>query len=133
MVKSLLVILFAVCSLCSNAQEPNHTYSYGCTAVNSSMGPQGPPDIACWIDFYDRYIMWGSVDKYVYSNTNYDGSIVYLPTTYQDPIMKIEKIVFSKDYSQVMMLQSSSSMGMTLYIQYIYSFIGNGRQPALDW
>ncbi|MBR3831037.1 MAG: hypothetical protein IKJ52_07270 [Muribaculaceae bacterium] len=129
------ILIFALTLLpfCLYASEPNAIRSYGLTTVNSSMGPQGPPNLATYIEFYDNYILWGGYEKYEYSHTNYDGSIVYTPTFNSPPMLHIENVMFSSDYSQMVQNQSSSAMGMTLYIQYGYVFIGNGRQPASDW
>lgn len=131
--KNILIIALILLPLCLYANEPNIIRSYGLMSVNSSMGPQGPPNLATYIEFYDNYIMWGSYEKYQYSHTNYDGSIVYVPTFNTPPLLHIENVIFSRDYSQMVQNQSSSAMGMTMYIQYCYSFIGNGRQPASDW
>ena len=102
------ILIFALTLLpfCLYASEPNAIRSYGLTTVNSSMGPQGPPNLAAYIEFYDNYILWGGYEKYEYSHTNYDGSIVYTPTFNSPPILHIENVMFSSDYSQMVQNQS---------------------------
>ena len=130
MKKKLSFLIFALmCCLYTWAQ--NFTKSYGAVSCQTSMGMQAAPaGLATYITFYDDYIYYFGVGKCMYTRTNYDGSIVYTPTTQGPPALRTTAILVSKDYSRMQQVQVSTMMGMSMQMVYNYQWIGDGSHAA---
>lgn len=114
-----------------NAGAQDFTKSYSCVRVLTSMGPQAPPaGMATWIEFYDDYILVGGYEKFVYSTTNFDGSMQFRATKPGPPAMNTIGWVVSKDFSSVKQVIQSSMMGMTMQMEYHFNYIGEGSHAA---
>lgn len=124
-----LVLLSAAFNCKATAQE--FTKSYGCVRVLTSMGPQAPPaGMATWIEFYDDYILVMGYEKFVYSTTNFDGSMQFLATKSGPPAMNTIGWVVSEDFSSVKQVVQSNMMGMTMQMEYHFNYIGEGSHAA---
>ena len=123
------IIIALMCCLYTWAQ--NFTKSYGAVSCQTSMGLQAAPaGLATYITFYDDYIIYFGVGKCVYTRTNYDGSVVYTPTTQGTPALRTTAILVSKDYSRMQEVQVSTIMGMSMQMVYNYQWIGDGSHAA---
>ncbi|WP_300726195.1 hypothetical protein [uncultured Bacteroides sp.] len=99
----------------------------------TSIGPQAPPmNMATYIDFYDDYIVWNGFQKFVYQQTNWDGSLQFVSMTAGPSALSTVCVMVSSDYSMVREIQQSTMMGMTMQLVYDYSYIGEGAQPAIN-
>lgn len=111
----------------------NFTKSYQASSCSSSSGVQTvPTGMVMYIDFYDNYIKLMGYEKYVYQQTNNDGSIVYVPVVQGNPTLSTIGVVVSSDCSAARVFQQSVVMGMAMQIVYDYYCIGNGSQPAMS-
>ena len=132
MKKYIIAIMFAVFSLSESAAQ-EFTKSYMCTSVITSMGAQVPPaGLATCIEFYDDYIMVMGVDKFTYGGKNPDGSSKYWATRQGPPALNTVGWLVSQDYNTVKQVVQSSVSGMTMEMDYLYSFIGEGCEPAFE-
>ena len=130
MKKLLCLIVLASLFVCKVSAQ-DFTKSYGCTQVLTTMGVQAPPiGMATWIEFYDDYILVFGREKFVRNGTNPDGSIRYLATRQGMPAMNVIGWVVSRDYSAVKEVIESTMMGMTMQMEYHFTYIGEGSEPA---
>ena len=129
--KKIIIILLLVFVNQYNVNAQEFTYSYSCTGVATSMGPQAPPPgLATWIEFYDDYILVMGIEKFKYGGKNFDGSIKYMATKQGPPALNTIGWVVNKDYSAVKQVIQSTVMGMTMQMEYRFSYIGEGSEPA---
>ena len=131
LMKRVLFIVSLALLTILNAGAQDFTKSYSCVRVLTSMGPQAPPaGMATWIEFYDDYILVGGYEKFVYSTTNFDGSMQFRATKPGPPAMNTIGWVVSKDFSSVKQVIQSSMMGMTMQMEYHFNYIGEGSHAA---
>lgn len=128
----LLLFLFIILGI-SILRAQNFTKSYQASGCISSAGAQAAPaGMVMYIDFYSNYIKLMGYEKYVYQQTNNDGSILYSPVNSGSPALRTVGVVVAKDCSAVRVFQQSTVMGMTMQIIYDYYYIGEGSQPAVS-
>ena len=126
----LCIVVLTFITICSvRAQE--FTKSYGCVGVNTTMGAQAPPvGLATWIEFYDNYIMVMGIERFNYGGTNFDGSRQYWAVRQGQPAMNTVGWLVSKNYSSVKQVVESTMMGMTMQMEYLFNYIGEGSSAA---
>ena len=130
MKKIFITILLSII-IVNGIQAQEMTKSYSCVGVMSSMGVQAPPSgMATWIEFYDDYIMVMGVEEFTYGGRNPDGSLKYLATKQGPPALNTIGWVITSDYSNAKQVIQSTVMGMTMQMEYHFSYIGEGSNPA---
>lgn len=112
----------------------NFTRSYGAVSCCSSTGTMmaAPSGMAAYADFYDDYVMWNGMTKFVFDGTNADGSLRFYPVRKGPTALSTIGLLFSRDYKNVREVQQSSMMGMTIQIWYDYQYLGEGSHAALN-
>lgn len=105
--------------------------SYAAVGAMGSTGqPLTPPSLAVTVHYYDGYLLWCGVTKYVYRATNADGSKQYVPVNPGHPGLQSIGIVVSQDYTRLSEYTQSTFMGMSVGCVTYWQFIGDGSEPA---
>lgn len=127
MKKLILIFIFVFATLLGASAQKKITRSYG-RVVSFTGGSQTYGSTAIWIDFYDGYIEVLSCMRYDYSGRNSNGEAVYVSTKRSD-----DKYIISKGYNEIRNMYDIPWINQTITQTTYYRFIGNGREPAVNY
>lgn len=108
-------------------------------ALTRSYSPQTGGSLPCSINnslylvFEDNTVTHPLYGTLYATQSNYDGSTVYSPLYSENGALYLQGLVVSQDHRQIREISASSMMGMTLQMISEYSYIGDGKEPALNY
>lgn len=140
--KDLKLLVFSFFLFCGFSISAQTIRSYACmeqgTQGQYPIVPQNIATAATWIDNGTVELTDGTIWRF--QRQNYDGTYCYYFAGLKQfnmalPGTNYQALYFSADYSMMKMVYMFSPMGAFGQIQMysLYSFIGYGVQPSIDW
>ena len=132
--KIIMLLFTALVTTTLSAQE--RIRSYYCVQVSSPNAlPSVSENTSTYVEWYDNgtiKMLDGTVWRYQGKNNGvyvyaFQGGSVYMPGT------RYLTACFSSDFSRLQVNFYFGMLGMEYPMSAMYSYLGEGRQPAYDW